>query len=345
MIVIIPSNGHTKSTPMRTTEQVVKAGAVQQRAHVLLLLLCSAQVAVHSQSIAPQAIVPAGGAGSSGGVHLGWTLGQPSSATLSMGDHHITPGVQQPEGVVLPLNISVLLDGPYVEGSGLMHDSLRVAGLMPAGEPYSALGFVPVGSLGGELMSPGALLVVGADAIVDWVWVELRKGDDAGEVVTARAALVQRDGDVVDLDGVSPLRMTALPGSYHVAVHHRNHLPVMTLLPIALGLPTTDIDLSDGSTPVHGTDALRTRDGRFLQWAGDVNGDRDVKYTGQDNDRDLILQAIGGVVPTAVVSGYRAEDVNLDGRVKYTGQDNDRDPVLQTIGGVVPTNTRPSQVP
>jgi hypothetical protein len=45
------------------------------------------------------------------------------------------------------------------------------------------------------------------------------------------------------------------------------------------------------------------------------------------------------------VNGYLNTDVNMDGTVKYTGQDNDRDPILQNIGGVVPTNIRVEQVP
>ncbi len=50
-------------------------------------------------------------------------------------------------------------------------------------------------------------------------------------------------------------------------------------------------------------------------------------------------------VPSNTVTGYHAAGVNRDGTVKYTGQDNDRDPILQNIGGVVPTNTRVEQVP
>ena len=37
--------------------------------------------------------------------------------------------------------------------------------------------------------------------------------------------------------------------------------------------------------------------------------------------------------------------VNMDGTAKYTGSFNDRDIILQNIGGVVPTNTRVQQVP
>ena len=70
-----------------------------------------------------------------------------------------------------------------------------------------------------------------------------------------------------------------------------------------------------------------------------------LKHTGSGNDRDPILTAIGGVVPTNTLVGYRSEDVNMNGTVKYTGAGNDRDPILQNIGGVVPTNTRVEQMP
>jgi hypothetical protein len=70
-----------------------------------------------------------------------------------------------------------------------------------------------------------------------------------------------------------------------------------------------------------------------------------VRYTNQNNDRDPILIAIGGTIPTAYLEGYMSEDTNLDGMVRYTGQDNDRDVVLQTIGGTIPTTTRMGTLP
>jgi hypothetical protein len=105
------------------------------------------------------------------------------------------------------------------------------------------------------------------------------------------------------------------------------------------------IDLADGSTPTYGTDAQKIVGAVRMLWAGDVTTNGVIKYTGTANDRDPILSAIGGVVPTNTVSGYRREDVNLDGTTKYTGGSNDRDIILQNIGGVVPTNVRPAQLP
>jgi len=37
--------------------------------------------------------------------------------------------------------------------------------------------------------------------------------------------------------------------------------------------------------------------------------------------------------------------VTLDGVVKYTGLENDRDIILVNIGGTVPTDTREEQLP
>ncbi|MCB0795465.1 MAG: hypothetical protein KDB88_12070 [Flavobacteriales bacterium] len=42
---------------------------------------------------------------------------------------------------------------------------------------------------------------------------------------------------------------------------------------------------------------------------------------------------------------YVLQDINLDGSVKYAGANNDRDVVLQTVGGTVPTATRTQQLP
>ena len=50
-------------------------------------------------------------------------------------------------------------------------------------------------------------------------------------------------------------------------------------------------------------------------------------------------------MPTNTVGGYRSEDVNLDGTVKYTGENNDRDPILQAVGGSVPTNVKEGSLP
>jgi hypothetical protein len=248
----------------------------------------------------------------------------------------------------LRLALKVLLDGPYDAGTQKMNDGLRAAGLIPALEPYTAIGFVQAGDGGGEVMHTGVAAVTGDNAVVDWLLVELRNSTSPSVIVATRAALVQRDGDVVAEDGYSPVALSAPAGSYRVAVRHRNHLGAMTATALALSTGTTSVDFTTGAA--HGTEPLKQVAAQHLLWAGNVI--RDVpapsllKYTGISNDRDPILGAIGGLVPTNTLTGqYRIEDVTLDGVVKYTGSANDRDRILANIGGLVPTNTRTEQLP
>ena len=246
----------------------------------------------------------------------------------------------------LMLFARAFLEGPF-DGDFSMHDSLRIKGLIPLTEPYTALGFALMAGGGGETVEQTVLDWLPNGNVVDWVLLELRHPSNGGEVVATRCALILQNGQVVETDGVSPVTFQdLLPGDYYVAVRHRNHLGVMSGSPISFS-PTAPaiIDFTLPYTITYGMDARKYQFPFMLLWAGDANHDGVMKYTGEDNDRDLILQAIGGTVPTAVINGYRPEDVNLDGQVKYTGEANDRDPILVNIGGSVPTNTRNVQLP
>ena len=241
------------------------------------------------------------------------------------------------------LNARVYLDGPYGAGPQ-MSDGLRAAGQVPLAQPYTALGFTHVGS-GTETTTAGVLATTGNNAIVDWVFVELRSGAPAYAVVATRCALLQRDGDIVDVDGTSPVTFGIAAGSYHVAVRHRNHLGVMSNGTVTIGSAAGSIDFTNSATATYGTDARRTVGSVRTLWTGDCSSDGEILYSGGGNDRDLILVRIGGSIPTNSVTGYLREDVNLDGSVLYTGGGNDRDLILQAIGGVVPTNNRAEQLP
>ncbi|MCB0793057.1 MAG: PKD domain-containing protein [Flavobacteriales bacterium] len=239
----------------------------------------------------------------------------------------------------------MLLQGAYDGNSGLMRDDLRAQGLIPLNEPYTAAGYVFTCEGGGETTTPDVLTVTGPDAIVDWVVVELRDAVDPTLVVCDRAALLQRDGDVVDVDGTSPVRFAAPEGNYRIVLRHRNHLGVMTAMPVSLGYLTTVVDLSLPATATYGTNARTINGAKALLWAGNTNGNSSLKYTGAANDRDPILVVVGGLIPTNSVNGYLPEDVTMNGVVKYTGAGNDRDPILVNIGGSVPTSFLNEQIP
>ncbi|MBL0044053.1 MAG: hypothetical protein IPP33_06500 [Flavobacteriales bacterium] len=246
---------------------------------------------------------------------------------------------------VVAVSAKVMLEGPF-DGVSKMRDDLRVASLLPSPEPYTSMNFIQTG--GGEVAGGQVFGVTGDNAVVDWVLVELRNSGSPATVLAARCALLQRDGDIVDLDGSASVIFPVSPGNYFVSVRHRNHLGVMTASAVALSGSSATVDFRSAATATWGTEARKVSGATMLLWAGNVFRDGSVsvlKYVGVSNDRDVILTAVGGTTPTSVVSGYMREDVNLSGNVKYTGAENDRDPILVNIGSVLPTNTRAEQLP
>ena len=240
---------------------------------------------------------------------------------------------------------TALLDGPYSTSTGLMGDNLRSQGLIPAAHPFNS---TPFNHSGPETVAPMLLSVSGQNAIVDWVLVELRDKVVPSVIVAQRAALIQRDGDIVDTDGVSPVRfMNLMSNDYHVAIRHRNHLGVMTAATIELDHLAEIVDFTDVNFPNYGTNPTNAMNAQKVRgdlpqdqvrvmWGGNVVRDNAVRYAGASNDRDPILVAVGGLVPTAVISNaYHQADVTMDALIKYTGSGNDRDPILLNIGGNV----------
>ncbi len=271
---------------------------------------------------------------------------EPGAGTTLMtnagGQDAFTAQYDKPDCSGVFVQLKALLDGAYPGTGDLMNDHLRTAGLIPLEEPYSAMGF----SLSEPAATtPEALSWSLSNGVVDWVLVELRDPNNPSNVLSRKAALIQRDGDVVSTDGVSPVGFCLAEGPYMIALRHRNHLGVMTADAVELSATPVAIDLRAELIAVYGTDARRSLNGHQLLWAGNVLPDVTVSYTGATNDRDPILARIGGLVPTNVVDGYWPEDVNLNGQVKYAGTENDRDRVLVTIGGVIPTSTRSEQLP
>lgn len=238
----------------------------------------------------------------------------------------------------------VWLEGPYGPG-GMMDDHLRTAGLLPMVEPYSALGFAQEGNGGGETCSPPVLAVSGPDAIVDWVRLELRAATAPATLVCSRQALLQRDGDIVDVDGVSPVAFQVPLANYFLAVRHRNHLGCMTSTAIVSAPSLNLVDFTSPGLATYGTDARKPIGNAQVLWAGNARPDAKLSYTGAQNDRDKIVDLLGGLDPNATMPGYFTEDCNMDGQVKYTGPGNDRDLILLNIGAALVTRVRLEQLP
>ena len=247
-----------------------------------------------------------------------------------------------PSSGVLP---HVFLEGPFDPNTGMMHDSLRVHNLVPQAEPYTALGFGNAAGGGGETTTPAVLATTGSAAVVDWVHLELHANASPFGVVATRNALLRRDGNVVKGDGTTGVFFNIAPGTYRLAVRHRNHLGAMVGTGTALGPAPVSVDLTAPATTMYGTEAEKSIGSIRALWQGNALVDGQLLYMGSGNDRDPLLTRVGGSVPTNTATGYWLEDCNLDGVVKYVGTGNDRDPILTNIGGSVPTNARVQQLP
>ncbi len=140
---------------------------------------------------------------------------------------------QYDEQCLIQLSPKVFLQGA-INGI-LMDDNLRTNNILPSTEPYTARGITGIENANSSVKS-GVFSVTGNDAIVDWVVVELRDATTPSTILSRRAALLQRDGDVVDVDGVTTVPFTKVGAdNYHVSILHRNHLGVMsgTAIPLS----------------------------------------------------------------------------------------------------------------
>ncbi|MEM6720789.1 MAG: matrixin family metalloprotease [Bacteroidota bacterium] len=232
--------------------------------------------------------------------------------------------------------IDVFLQGaalnPNTGEENLMRDDLRIAGLIPTTSPYSD----------GLTCESTVFDVTGDDAIVDWVFVELRDPTDTTVINHSRSALLQRDGDVVDVDGVSDLVFALDTEDHYIAVNHRNHLGIMTISAVTMvSGPVNNINFTDTSLNItYGSDAQTTSgmpDGVYGLWCGDANEDSGVQYSGTSPDTPNILSEIlndaGNFLsfPTYSVTGYSVNDVNMDGIIQYSGTEPDTPYILQNV--------------
>ena len=73
-----------------------------------------------------------------------------------------------------------------------------------------------------------ATVILSPENVVDWVKVELRDKNDSTSVIASKSEFVLSNGNVVDLNGTSPVSFQLSADDYFITVTHRNHLAVMS---------------------------------------------------------------------------------------------------------------------
>jgi uncharacterized repeat protein (TIGR03803 family) len=246
------------------------------------------------------------------------------------------------------LSAKVLLAGCYDAGLQLCADSLRAKSLIPLMQPFGtgiyATAFHNVGIGGSEATTSAILTTTGANAIVDWVFIEYRSQSNPAQVVGTRSALLQRDGDVVDIDGVSAVQTNLPPGNYYISIKHRNHLGVMSAAAISFastgatvcnftnGSALAYTFSGDKSNGVYGS--MATAGTAKLLRAGNCNITSPtlaalISYNASTkSDRHALLLGTSG---GGLIDVYSLFDCNMDGNSSYGTVKPDRLVILSAV--------------
>ncbi|WP_178988195.1 hemagglutinin protein [Winogradskyella schleiferi] len=290
-------------------------------------------IAIQAQSIEKFSIDSGGASTTAGGIQILYTIGEVNVQELSSGGISVSEGFINAD-LKIRIDPKLFLQGPILNptNAGFMNDDLRAAGYIPITSPYTDA----------ATCDASVFNATGNNAIVDWVWVELRDKNNNTSVILSTSALLQRDGDVVSTDGVSLLDLNVIADDYFVVVNHKNHLGVMTNTPVTItrSAAPSVIDFTDIATPTFGTHARATlSSGDMALWAGDVNGDGLVNYSADVNrvSTDIILFPANTEFSTSYdfVDGYFQSDVFLDGNVSFSNETNQ----LQLSVLLYPLNT------
>jgi hypothetical protein len=263
------------------------------------------------------------------------------------------------------------------DGRPLMRDNLRVspftgANYIPKSDPYkipttyidatSRFTHLAPGNRSDFATIPDSATVFGVtgqDAIVDWVFVQLRSKLN-GTVIATRSGLVQRDGDVVDLNGVEALRFPGIPmDDYYVSVRHHRHLGVMSGVAQTPQQLTTLVNFTKPDLPnydfgVQGQANAnpniirpnkannqqnytglaqngRIKTGFNAMWGGDFDGDGKIKAENPNDDLNVLFFDVfaypgnaSGNANYDFAYGYLPGDFDMNSKSKFDNPNDDK---------------------
>lgn len=202
------------------------------------------------------------------------------------------------------VNLKVSLEGAYDAGTGLMRTDLNALDILPLAQPYNTAPFHYGGS---------ESVLYFPTNVVDWVLVEARRETaDADDIIKTQAAFLLDDGQIVGLDGISPLVFNLENlAKYFFCVRHRNHLDVVTATAVVVA-PTISYDFTSDVSMALGNSQLKgLSDGTAVMYIGDITQDGIIQVTDFDAWK----------VNPAQVNVYRAADLTMDGVVQVTDSD------------------------
>lgn len=230
--------------------------------------------------------------------------------------HGVVPAGPGPHGIMPPstqtqVNLIVNLEGPF---SGTeMYTLLNSGSILPLSQPYNG---TPWNYTGPENVS-----IIPNANVVDWVLVELRETNGeapsatSGKVISRRAGFLLKNGSIVDTDGSNPLDfIVPVYTNLYPVVWHRNHLSVMSSIPVSKVGNVYTYDFTTSVNQVYGgiTGHKQLIPGTWGMISGDGNSDGVVSNI----DKNNVWQVQVGL------SGYLNGDFNMNGQVDNVDKNN-----------------------
>ena len=215
---------------------------------------------------------------------------------------------------VTRVNLTVLLEGSYDEVGNIMNSMPWEQSAFPLAQPFNV---APYNYAGTESIFQWKLYDY---LLTDWVLVEARSGtpqvagEKGTETVETVVGFINIGGQIVDIDGYSPLKFRTLDltQTYHFCVRHRNHLDVLTATAFPVNEDvnydfTTSVDQAFGS----GQQKWNNDGTKALMYVGDFNQDGIIQISDFDAWK----------ASPAQLNVYSPLDGTLDGTVQVTDYD------------------------
>lgn len=239
-------------------------------------------------------------------VYYVCTEGTPGSCDM------VIASITVSAGAFIPIQMQATLEGAYNTATTLMNTTLRQNNLLPITQPYSA---TPWQYGGAEGYHSSAAI---PDNAVDYVLIEARSAATPNVVVETRAGLLANNGiingyypDNIVWGSAQPrMKFYNLEAgqSYYFVLRHRNHLAVMTALPVSVPFGGV-VNFVHPAQVMGGASQLKLLpNGSYALLAADFNADGVMSVA----DFNLFITQSGAV------NQYRRADANMDGNVTIT---------------------------
>jgi hypothetical protein len=231
------------------------------------------------------------------------------------------------------LDIFVNLEGAYDQQKGMMKNVMRERGYLPglkpktifgkmspAGHPYSQYPWFYQGLEGDESSDFEKFYPL---TTIDWVLVSLRTDVNVSSEVYRRAGLLQSDGSIMFIDGFDEA-VIDVHEDYYVVIEHRNHIMVMSPIPMPVYNNTVSFDFRNQQsfTGLLGHGQKLMPNGAFAMYAGNIDH---VGYGHSDLNYSDLRQFF---INNGLHSSYYLSDIDLNGDINV----NDRKMLLDNMG-------------